>query len=667
MRPYLVMAATLLPLAFASVATAQTDCGGAVTVGGSKISVASEAGNDTENLQCALDAAAQAGISRIELTSSEYTVDSITALGFRGSISGVSKASTIMKLAAGGVDCAANDPSALRFYVGAPTIERMTIEVAELCGGSGESASAIGFYSNANNCAADRTIFGNVDRVVITGPGGAASDLISAVSMTKANACDDIVLGTLKVNRSEISGLAHGVLSSIGGEGQVDINFNTFTGMGTSIAIANANQGSSIASNTINFNDTANFGNVAGFGSVGIVVGGDANAPSLNLTSIKKNTFRNGDAGTAGYAVLVGQEDAKVAHSMWISSNRFEGVEVSTARAPYRDDTASASAELPSDPLSYETDFESFTGLEGWVAYINGCDEDCSTYRYGYPYEIGAGDPAQVAVRADGSDGKALNVFSDYNNPDGATACIEANVFREVSLTAGMVGDYRWSYNAEEPELVGSKTFAQFRLIDPSNDYALAAESIVATAGSEERQSVEISLNDSQIGMLFQYGFSTKSVNQENSGMLYDNVLLEAITDAGEGGGGSGGGGGTEPAGGGTGFGVAVIDTDGAIVSGNRFVGGAGAWIAVDGSSLGGASGWSIVDNTFAGSNAAVDVALGAETTNAVVGAGQNSPAYANAGSNDILDGTPVSADTNALTSAVSAQFMLEWSLITGQ
>ena len=667
MRPYLVMAATLLPLAFVSVATAQTDCGGAVTVGGSKISVASEAGNDTANLQCALDAAAQAGISRIELTSSEYTVDSITALGFRGSISGVSKASTIMKLAAGGVDCAANDPSALRFYVGAPTIERMTIEAAELCGGTGESASAIGFYSNANNCAADRTIFGNVDRVVITGPGGAASDLISAVSMTKANACDEIVLGTLKVNRSEISGLAHGVLSSIGGEGQVDINFNTFTGMGTSIAIANANQGSSIASNTINFNDTANFGNVTGFGSVGIVVGGDANAPSLNLTSIKKNTFRNGDAGAAGYAVLVGQEDAKVAHSMWISSNRFEGVEVSTARAPYRDDTASASAELPRDPLSYETDFESFSGLEGWSAYINVFDEDCSTFRYGYPYEIGAGDPVQVAVRADGSDGKALNVFSDYNNPDGATACIEANVFREVSLTGGMIGDYRWSYNVEEPELFGSKTFAQFRLIDPSNNYALAAESIVATAGSEERQSVEISLNDSQIGMLFQYGFSTKSVNQENSGMLYDNVLLEAITDAGEGGGGSGGGGGTEPAGGGTGFGVAVIDTDGAIVSGNRFVGGAGAWIAVDGSSLGAASGWSIVDNTFAGSNAAVDVALGAETTNAVVGAGQNSPAYANAGSNDILDGTPVSADTNALTSAVSAQFMLEWSLITGQ
>lgn len=602
-------------------------------------------------------------ISSIQLSGSAYSIDSVSAVGFRGSISGVSKANTVVTLNAAGVACAENDPSALRFYVGAPTIERMTINAEELCGSTGGQASAIGFYSNANKCSDDRTVFGNVDRVVINGPGASATDLVSAVSMTKANACDDIVLGTLKVNRSEISGLSHGVLTSIGGEGQVDINFNTFTNMGTSIAIANANQGSSIASNTINFNDTENFASVAGFGVTGILVGGDANAPSLNLTSIKKNTFKNGNAGAAGYAVLVGQEGNKVAHSMWVSSNRFEGVEVTTTRAPHRNSTASASAALPQDPLSYQSDFESFTSLEGWSAYINVFDEDCSSYRYGYAYEIGAGDPVQVAVRADGSDGKALNVFSDYNNAEGATACIEANVFREVTLTSRMIGDYRWSYNAEEPEAVGSKTFAQFRLIDPSNNYALAAESIVPTAGSEDVQSVEISLDDSQIGMLMQYGFSTKSVNQENSGMLYDNVVLEAIGDAG----GGGGGGGSEPAGGGTGYGVAIIDTDGSIVSGNRFVAGANAWVAANGASLGPVSGMSIVDNTFAGSTAGTDIALGADTANGVVGSGQNSPTYSDDGSNDVLEGSPVSTDTDAMTTEISAQFALEWGLITGQ
>jgi len=663
MKRFVSLVGCCFALALTNTTQAQTECGGAVTVGGSTISVASEAGNDTANLQCALDVAIENSISSIQLSGSAYSIDSVSAVGFRGSISGVSKANTVVTLNAAGVACAENDPSALRFYVGAPTIERMTINAEELCGSTGGQASAIGFYSNANKCSDDRTVFGNVDRVVINGPGASATDLVSAVSMTKANACDDIVLGTLKVNRSEISGLSHGVLTSIGGEGQVDINFNTFTNMGTSIAIANANQGSSIASNTINFNDTENFASVAGFGVTGILVGGDANAPSLNLTSIKKNTFKNGNAGAAGYAVLVGQEGNKVAHSMWVSSNRFEGVEVTTTRAPHRNSTASASAALPQDPLSYQSDFESFTSLEGWSAYINVFDEDCSSYRYGYAYEIGAGDPVQVAVRADGSDGKALNVFSDYNNPEGATACIEANVFREVTLTSRMIGDYRWSYNVEEPEAVGSKTFAQFRLIDPSNNYALAAESIVPTAGSEDVQSVEISLDDSQIGMLMQYGFSTKSVNQENSGMLYDNVVLEAIGDAG----GGGGGGGSEPAGGGTGYGVAIIDTDGSIVSGNRFVAGANAWVAANGASLGPASGMSIVDNTFAGSTAGTDIALGADTANGVVGSGQNSPTYSDDGSNDVLEGSPVSTDTDAMTTEISAQFALEWDLITGQ
>jgi len=662
MKRFVSLVGCCFALALTNTTQAQTECGGAVTVGGSTISVASEAGNDTANLQCALNVAIENSISSIQLSGSAYSIDSVSAVGFRGSISGVSKANTVVTLNAAGVACAENDPSALRFYVGAPTIERMTINAEELCGSTGGQASAIGFYSNANKCSDDRTVFGNVDRVVINGPGASATDLVSAVSMTKANSCDDIVLGTLKVNRSEISGLSHGVLTSIGGEGQVDINFNTFTNMGTSIAIANANQGSSIASNTINFNDTENFASVAGFGVTGILVGGDANAPSLNLTSIKKNTFKNGNAGAAGYAVLVGQEGNKVAHSMWVSSNRFEGVEVTTTRAPHRNSTASASAALPQDPLSYQSDFESFTSLDGWSAYINVFDEDCSSYRYGYAYEIGAGDPVQVAVRADGSDGKALNVFSDYNNAEGATACIEANVFREVTLTSRMIGDYRWSYNAEEPEAVGSKTFAQFRLIDPSNNYALAAESIVPTAGSEDVQSVEISLDDSQIGMLMQYGFSTKSVNQENSGMLYDNVVLEAIGDAG-----GGGGGGSEPAGGGTGYGVAIIDTDGSIVSGNRFVAGANAWVAANGASLGPVSGMSIVDNTFAGSTAGTDIALGADTANGVVGSGQNSPTYSDDGSNDVLEGSPVSTDTDAMTTEISAQFALEWGLITGQ
>ena len=62
------------------------------------ISVASEAGNDTANLQCALDVAIENSISSIQLSGSAYSIDSVSAVGFRGSISGVSKANTVVTL-----------------------------------------------------------------------------------------------------------------------------------------------------------------------------------------------------------------------------------------------------------------------------------------------------------------------------------------------------------------------------------------------------------------------------------------------------------------------------------------------------------------------------------------------------------------------------------------
>jgi hypothetical protein len=367
-----------------------------------------------------------------------------------------------------GVDCEAADPSALRFYAGAPSVEKMTLNVEAMCGDSGSRASVIGFYSDAEDCANGKTMFGNVDRVVISGPGSSATDMLIGVTMSRSSQCEDIVLGTLKVNRSVISGLSHGVISSLGGAGQVDINFNEFSDMGTSIAVVNANQGSSITGNTITYNDAENYAGIAGFGSVGILVGGDSGAPAENLTSIKRNTFINGDAGSAGYAILVGQEAKKVKHTVWVSSNKFDGVEPAASSSLARGDLALTKASL----LSYRSDFESFDALFDWSAWISVFDETCTGEAlYGYSYSIGAGDPVQVAVRADGSTGKALNVFSDYNNADSASSCLEANVFREVTLTAGMIGTYRWSFDVEEPEAVGSKTFGQFRLIDPSNNY----------------------------------------------------------------------------------------------------------------------------------------------------------------------------------------------------
>ena len=657
-----IVALTALTLVAAS-GQASADCGGAVEIDANSIIVVPDSGADTENLQCALDQAVENGISTVILDEGEFDIAAVSITGFDGTLTGRSQSKTIVNIVANGVDCEAPDPSALRFYAGAPSVEKMTLAAEEMCGSSGARASVVGFYSDIEDCTKGKTMFGNVDRVALAGPGAEANDLLMGVSMSRSSECDDIVLGTLKVNRSDISGLAYGVVSSLGGAGQVDINFNSFSNMGTSIAVVNANQGSSIAGNSIGYNEVENFAGIAGFGSVGILVGGDAGAPSENLTSIKRNELINGDAGASGYAILVGQEGKKIKHTVWVSSNRFEGIEAETASL-HRHGSGLSQMTLPASPISYENNFESADPLDGWSGWVNVFSADCSKFEYGYAYEIGAGDPVMLAVVAEGSDGKALNVFSDYNNPDSLAACLESNVFREVLLTSSMIGTYKWTFDVEEPEAVGTKTFAQIRLIDPSNGYAMAAESIAPTSGGEN-QSVQIELNSSHVGMFFQYGFSTIAARDENSGMYYDNVSLAAIDSSG--GGDSGSGGGSEPAGSGTGYGVAAIDTDGVIVSGNRFKGGAGAWIAANGSALGDASGWSIVDNNFTPSTAVTDIALGASTASGVVGGGQGEPSYSSDGTNSVLEGSSVSVDTSALTSNISEQFMLEWGLITGQ
>jgi len=195
---------------------------------------------------------------------------------------------------------------------------------------------------------------------------------------------------------------------------------------------------------------------------------------------------------------------------------------------------------------------------------------------------------------------------------------------------------------------------------------------VVSTEGSKQ---LEITLTDNMVGMLLQFGFATTVANAGPSGMYYDNVLFEAIANGGDNGGGDNGGGdngggdngGDTGPSGGTGYGVAALNTDGVLVSGNRFTDGASAWVAATGSDLGVVTGWSIVDNNFGPSTGIVDVNLGAGTSGVVVGRSQSNPRVADDGSsNDVLEGTNVSANSDLIAADISATFDSLWTLLTG-
>ena len=169
MKVMLLLSAFLV-FTSAEVAGQNLSCSSAVTLNGGTIEVASvSSGDDTENLQCALDFAVEAGFRDIFLSSSDYVIGGVSGRGFQGDVRGRSKGATLVTVQNGSLNCSEAIGTAMEFQVGNVSVRNMTISVDSPCA-DGNAASVIAFYSNADNCEA-RTVFGNVDRVVINGSG----------------------------------------------------------------------------------------------------------------------------------------------------------------------------------------------------------------------------------------------------------------------------------------------------------------------------------------------------------------------------------------------------------------------------------------------------------------------------------------------------------------
>ena len=308
-------------------------CPSAVTLNGGTLEVTSDnSGDDTASLQCAIDFAIEAGFRDIFLSSSAYDIGALSARGFRGDLRGKSKGATLVSIKNGVLDCADAMGAAMEFQVGNASVRNMTISVDSPCA-DGNAASVIAFRSNAANCA-DRTVFGNVDRVVIAGTGTQGSDTVVGVNADVAPGCDSSdqkVLGALKVNRSELLDLEVGVQTSIGGGGQVDINYNSLERVGLPISILDANQSTTILANKITFNDVDSYGASTGLGITAIYVASTAASPTTNATTIKNNTLTDGGLSASGTAVLVGQIEKGIDHKMAITGNTFQGLSANTA------------------------------------------------------------------------------------------------------------------------------------------------------------------------------------------------------------------------------------------------------------------------------------------------------------------------------------------------
>ena len=326
-------------------------CNAEVELDGGVVEVAaSSSGDDTENIQCALNAAVEGGYREVYLTSKKYAISGVEVANFVGDFRGNSIATTEVTVTNGALDCEAQR-AALRFNRGSPKVTRMTLKIDEPCSTAGGNASVIGFYTNPSKCS-QRVVTGFVERVFIEGGGASSIDFTTGVTIDAAPECfpadtsealplSSKALGGLRVNRCEIRDLDMGIFASVSDGGQVDITSNSKSGAGAAferlgipISIVDANQNTNIFRNEIAFNDVEYSGGLAGlFGTTGIYIASTSASPSSNKTSISKNTFRDGGVHAEGYGLLTGKSGKNLTHEMVLSGNTFNGSDGNTSGA----------------------------------------------------------------------------------------------------------------------------------------------------------------------------------------------------------------------------------------------------------------------------------------------------------------------------------------------
>jgi hypothetical protein len=125
-----------------------------------------------------------------------------------------------------------------------------------------------------------------------------------------------------------------------------------------------------------------------------------------------------------------------------------------------------------------------------------------------------------------GSTGQALNVFSDYDNPDHNNgACLETSFFQETTFSAVDPGEYTFRFDTQSPAALGANvsTYGFIKLLDPNNNYNADIFLTVPTITAGTK-SLDVMLDASADGKILQWGFSTTASNYEASGRLYDNA-----------------------------------------------------------------------------------------------------------------------------------------------
>lgn len=202
---------------------------------------------------------------------------------------------------------------------------------------------------------------------------------------------------------------------------------------------------------------------------------------------------------------------------------------------------AFASFPAHADLAAYSQDFEGLNmasptalGDDGWLVGANVFDPG-GNFLYNYfAFPAPNGGPAFSAITTGqgGPDQGAqqLVVYNDYNNADHNVGnLIEAVFFREWTIGAADVGStWTFTFDAKRGDIQPPTTARAFiKTLDPDNGFAqtnFVVQDTTSLPIEWGTYSLQLNIDASLVGQIFQIGFDSTTSNFTPSGNVYDNI-----------------------------------------------------------------------------------------------------------------------------------------------
>ncbi|UPR00717.1 G8 domain-containing protein [Chloropicon primus] len=191
--------------------------------------------------------------------------------------------------------------------------------------------------------------------------------------------------------------------------------------------------------------------------------------------------------------------------------------------------------------IAFTEDFSS-SSLGPWYVYVNQYNTAGNWVGwYGnWPAPV-HGPQMSMLVNAETGD-QALSFWSNYDDPASASLLIETNIYRGFTLSAEEVGSYTASFTARAPETLqcgstnpnngasGGTCSAFVKVIHSSTYELLLFESVDTTSASQdgERFSFDFTITSPLVGHIYQIGFMNTATQYAPTGLMYDDIKVEA-------------------------------------------------------------------------------------------------------------------------------------------